>query len=119
MRTGYFYETDAKGGRNFLTAGLGIKYNAFALNFSYLIPTSATRNPLDNTMRVSLVFNFNKEKTEKPAIEAAPKTSDAEPKVGETIFKTDPVKPSPLPGEDKVDAPAEEKAPEPKADTPK
>lgn len=119
VRTGYFYETDAKGGRNFLTAGLGIKYNAFALNFSYLVPISATRNPLDNTMRVSLVFNFNKEKSEKPAMETSPKATESEPKTGETIFKTDPIKASPLPTEDKTVTPSEEKAPEPKADEPK
>ncbi len=58
IRAGYFTESKFKGNRRYLTAGLGIKYNIFGLNFSYLIPTSNQRNPLDNTLRFSLVFDF-------------------------------------------------------------
>jgi hypothetical protein len=58
IRAGYFNESKFKGNRRYLTAGLGIKYNVFGLNFSYLIPTSNQRNPLDNTLRFSLVFDF-------------------------------------------------------------
>ncbi|MFI5134981.1 MAG: type IX secretion system outer membrane channel protein PorV [Chitinophagales bacterium] len=58
VRGGYFYENKYKGGRQYLTAGLGIKYNVFALDFSYLIPTSSQKNPLDNTLRFTLHFNF-------------------------------------------------------------
>lgn len=58
IRAGYFNESRYKGNRRYLTAGLGIKYNVFGLNFSYLIPTSNQRNPLDNTLRFSLVFDF-------------------------------------------------------------
>ncbi len=60
VRTGYFYEHGTKGNRKFLTAGLGIRYSVFNLNFSYLIPTSNQRNPLDNTLRFSLLFDFDK-----------------------------------------------------------
>jgi hypothetical protein len=59
IRGGYFYEDKTKGGRQYLTAGLGIKYNVFGLDFSYLIPTSSQKNPLDNTLRFTLYFNFN------------------------------------------------------------
>lgn len=59
VRAGYFYEADSKGGRNFFTVGLGLKYNVFGLNFSYLIPTTNQRNPLDNTLRFSLNFDFD------------------------------------------------------------
>ncbi|MBX7140610.1 MAG: type IX secretion system outer membrane channel protein PorV [Chitinophagales bacterium] len=59
VRGGYFYENKYKGGRQFLTAGLGIKYNVFGLDFSYLIPTSSQKNPLDNTLRFTLYFNFD------------------------------------------------------------
>lgn len=59
VRAGYFYEADTKGGRNFFTVGLGLKYNVFGLNFSYLIPTTNQRNPLDNTLRFSLNFDFD------------------------------------------------------------
>ena len=37
---------------------MGLKYNVFGLNFSYLVPTTAQRNPLDNTLRFSLLFDF-------------------------------------------------------------
>lgn len=60
LRAGYFYEHPTKGNRNFLTLGVGAKYSIFALDFSYLVPTSRVRQPLDNTLRFTLMFNFNK-----------------------------------------------------------
>ena len=60
VRFGYFYEPVAAGGRQFLEAGLTVKYSVVGLHFSYLIPTTILRNPLDNTLRFSLLFNFNK-----------------------------------------------------------
>ena len=59
IRGGYQYEDEQKGGRQYFTMGLGIKYNVFGLDFAYLIPASATvRSPLENTLRFSLLFNF-------------------------------------------------------------
>ncbi len=58
VRAGYFYEHPTKGARKFFSVGLGLKYNVFALNFSYLVPTSNNTNPLDNTLRFSLLFDF-------------------------------------------------------------
>lgn len=58
VRAGYFNEHVTKGGRKFLTVGVGLKYNIFGLNFSYLVPTTNQRNPLDNTLRFSLLFDF-------------------------------------------------------------
>ena len=61
IRAGYFFEDDTKGGRKFLTFGSGIKYNVFALDFSYLINANRAingNNPLANTMRFTLVFDF-------------------------------------------------------------
>lgn len=58
VRAGYFNEHRQKGNRKFFTVGLGLKYNVFGLNFSYLIPTTNQRNPLDNTLRFSLLFDF-------------------------------------------------------------
>ena len=57
VRAGYFYEHATKGNRQFATLGLGIKYSVFALDLSYLIPTTQ-RNPLQNTLRFTLRFNF-------------------------------------------------------------
>jgi len=59
VRAGYFYEHYSKGARRYLSVGLGLKYNIFGLNFSYLVPTSNQRNPLDNTLRFSLLFDFD------------------------------------------------------------
>lgn len=58
VRAGYYSEHIQKGARKFFTVGLGLKYNIFGLNFSYLIPTTNQRNPLDNTLRFSLLFDF-------------------------------------------------------------
>ena len=61
IRAGYFFEHDTKGGRKFFTFGSGVKYNVFALDFSYLINASSAingNNPLANTMRFTLVFDF-------------------------------------------------------------
>ena len=60
VRAGYFWEHATKGNRKFFTAGIGVKYSVFGLNFSYLVPTSNERNPLDNTLRFSLLFDFDK-----------------------------------------------------------
>ena len=58
LRAGFYGENQTKGARNFFTLGLGLKYNVFGLNFSYLVPTTNERNPLDNTIRFSLLFDF-------------------------------------------------------------
>lgn len=63
VRMGYFYEHQNKGNRKFFTAGLGLKLNVFNLDFAYLIPTTQ-RNPLENTLRFSLAFNFDAFKKE-------------------------------------------------------
>jgi hypothetical protein len=59
IRGGYFYENEEKGNRKYFTLGAGFKYNVFALDFSYLIPTTQ-RNPMENTVRFTLVFDFNR-----------------------------------------------------------
>ena len=61
VRAGYFLEAKDKGNRKFVSMGVGVKYSVFGLDFSYLIPTGgAARNPLDNTFRFSLKFDFAK-----------------------------------------------------------
>ncbi|HMU45247.1 MAG TPA: type IX secretion system outer membrane channel protein PorV [Chitinophagaceae bacterium] len=62
LRAGYFYENKTKGNRRYFTTGLGVKYNVFNFNFAYLIPTGngVSRNPLSNTLRFSVLFDFNK-----------------------------------------------------------
>lgn len=58
VRAGYYWEHQDKGDRQYLTVGLGIQYNIFGINLSYLVPTNNRRNPLDNTLRFSLIFDF-------------------------------------------------------------
>jgi hypothetical protein len=58
LRAGYFYEDASKGNRKFFTAGAGLKMNVFALDFSYLLPV-AQNNPLANTLRFTLSFDFD------------------------------------------------------------
>jgi hypothetical protein len=62
FRAGYFYEDKDNGDRQYFTCGLGVKYNVFQLNASYLVPQGSgiTRNPLSNTLRFSLMFEFDK-----------------------------------------------------------
>lgn len=58
LRMGYFNESQMKGGRKFFTLGAGFKYNVVKVDVSYLFSASAVRNPLENTLRFSLTFNF-------------------------------------------------------------
>ncbi len=59
LRSGYFYETPTKGDRRYFTVGAGLKYNVFNLDFAYLL-ASQQKSPLAQTLRFSLVFNFEK-----------------------------------------------------------
>ena len=62
LRAGYFYEDETKGNRRYFTTGVGIKYNVFGLNFSYLVPSGgagSNQNPLSNTLRFSLIFDLD------------------------------------------------------------
>jgi hypothetical protein len=60
IRAGYYKETKQMGNRSYFTAGVGIKYQIYGFNFSYLAPSGngVTRNPLSNTLRFSLLFDF-------------------------------------------------------------
>jgi len=63
-RIGFFYEDPAEGDRQYMTFGVGLRYSVFNIDFSYLVPTNGntttTRSPLENTLRFSLSFNFDK-----------------------------------------------------------
>ena len=60
FRMGYYYEHPLKGARQYMTVGLGLKYNIFGIDISYLVPTSAVRSPLDNTLRFGMMFDVSK-----------------------------------------------------------
>lgn len=59
LRAGFFYEPTGAGGRQFATLGAGYKYNKLKIDFSYLLPVTQQKSPLDNQMRLSLGINFN------------------------------------------------------------
>jgi hypothetical protein len=58
LRLGYFNEHETKGARKFFSLGAGFKYSSLNLDVSYLFSASNVRNPLENTLRFSLTFNF-------------------------------------------------------------
>jgi|TARA_R110002111_G_scaffold180442_3_gene246118 hypothetical protein len=58
MRVGYFNESPLKGARKFFSMGAGFKYNVVKVDVSYLFSASKVKNPLENTLRFSLTFNF-------------------------------------------------------------
>jgi len=58
VRGGFFYENVNKGNRKFFTLGAGFRYNILGIDFSYLIPLE-TKNPLEHTLRFSLLINFD------------------------------------------------------------
>ena len=61
-RGGYFHEYATKGNRKYFTVGLGFRYNVFGIDFAYLIPQE-NNNPLADTIRFTLHFNFDNNKS--------------------------------------------------------
>ncbi len=58
LRAGYFNESDLKGSRKYFTVGTGFKFKSSKLDISYLFNASEIKNPLENTLRFSLSFDF-------------------------------------------------------------
>lgn len=58
FRLGYFNEDKTKGARKFFSLGAGFRYTVVKIDVSYLFSASQVRNPLENTLRFSLSFNF-------------------------------------------------------------
>jgi len=57
LRGGYYYESPTVGGRNYLTFGVGFKYQEFGFDFSYIAATQQN-SPLANTLRFTLSASF-------------------------------------------------------------
>ena len=57
LRGGYFSEPKAAGNRRFFTMGAGVKYDLFAVDFSYIL-TIEDNHPLANTLRFSLLVDW-------------------------------------------------------------
>lgn len=61
VRSGYMYEDQLKGDRKYFTFGVGLRYNRLGIDIAYLVP-QRQNNPLEQTARFSLLFNFEKPK---------------------------------------------------------
>jgi hypothetical protein len=62
VRTGYYYENEDKGDRRYFTAGIGLRYQVFGVDFAYLMPQGTQpgrTHPLQETLRVTLQFNLD------------------------------------------------------------
>jgi long-subunit fatty acid transport protein len=58
LRAGYFNESDLKGGRQFFTMGAGFTFKSSRIDMSYLFNASDINNPLENTLRFSIIFDM-------------------------------------------------------------
>ena len=58
LRAGYHDEDKDKGNRKYFTVGAGFHMNVFSIDAGYVLSTAAS-NPLDQTLRVSLAFDFD------------------------------------------------------------
>ena len=58
LRAGYFHESELKGARKYVTIGTGFAFKSTTLDISYLFNASNVNNPLENTLRFSLSFDF-------------------------------------------------------------
>ena len=58
IRAGYHDEAETKGNRKYFTVGAGFKMSVFSLDAAYVIST-ASSNPLDQTLRFSLAFDLD------------------------------------------------------------
>jgi len=57
-RLGYFHEATDKGNRKYLTAGVGLRHNRFGVDVAYLVPTNKRENALAETLRLTIMLNF-------------------------------------------------------------
>ncbi len=67
-RAGYFLESIDKGNRKYFTLGLGLRYKVFGVDLAYLIP-QVHNHPLAETLRFTLVMNFDSFKQQDSIIE--------------------------------------------------
>ena len=73
LRAGYFHESPYKGNRKFMTFGAGFRFNVFGIDLSYLVPIDQ-RNPLEKTLRFTLLFDFDAFVTQNKEEDKAPVT---------------------------------------------
>ncbi len=67
-RLGYFYEATDKGNRKYLTAGVGFRHQTFGVDVAYLVPTNQRENALAETIRFTIMFNFDAKSRENDSV---------------------------------------------------
>lgn len=62
LRLGYRSQSFAEGHWQYITAGVGLKFDIAAVNLSYVVPAGdqVTRNPYVNTVRLGVLFGWGK-----------------------------------------------------------
>lgn len=68
FRTGYFFEAKDKGNRKYLTGGVGFRYEKFGLDVAYLVPTNKRENALAETIRFTIMMNFDRKVKEEDSV---------------------------------------------------
>ncbi len=58
VRAGYHHESESQGNRKYFTFGAGFRMSVFSIDAGYVWSTAAS-NPLDQTLRISLAFDFD------------------------------------------------------------
>jgi hypothetical protein len=68
-RLGYFLEAKDKGNRKYMTIGLGFRSKKFfGFDMAYLVPTNKRETPLAETLRFSILFQWNKKTVEEESV---------------------------------------------------
>jgi len=67
-RLGYFHEATDKGNRKYLTAGVGFRHKTFGIDVAYLVPTNKRENALAETIRFTLMLNFDSKVRENDSV---------------------------------------------------
>lgn len=67
-RVGYFLESADKGNRKYLTAGLGLRFNALGFDMAYIVPTNKRELATAEQIRVTLMLVLAKRATEDDSV---------------------------------------------------
>ena len=67
-RLGYFYESKAKGNRQYLTLGTGFRYEKYGIDVAYLVPTNGRESALAETLRFTIMMMFEKKVKESDSV---------------------------------------------------
>jgi len=67
-RVGYFYEAKDKGNRQYLTAGLGLRFNVFGFDMAYVVPTNKREIATAEQIRITLMLVLAKKASEDESV---------------------------------------------------